>query len=103
MTPAGIERAIFRFVAQHLNRCATAVRTLKMEITYNLCTFARFGVQCIDISAFMCQYLFINYQLSKVKVKGRVWGLFGTAACKAIVPLPPTSSPQSSPEAPRTT
>ena len=24
MTPAGIERATFRFVAQHLNHCATA-------------------------------------------------------------------------------
>jgi len=25
MTPAGIEPATFRFVAQHLNHCATAV------------------------------------------------------------------------------
>ena len=25
MTPAGIEKATFRFVAQHLNHCATAV------------------------------------------------------------------------------
>jgi len=36
------------------------------------------------------------------KVKGDVWGLFGTAACRPIVPLPPMSSPHSSPEAPRT-
>ena len=28
MTPAGIEPATFRFVAQHLNHCATAVRNL---------------------------------------------------------------------------
>ena len=39
----------------------------------------------------------------KKKVKGHVWGLFGTAACRPIVPLPPMSSPHSSPEAPRTT
>ena len=32
-----------------------------------------------------------------------VWGFFGTAACRPIVPLPPVSSPHSSPEAPRTT
>ena len=25
MTPAGIQQASFRFVAQHLNHCATAV------------------------------------------------------------------------------
>ena len=39
----------------------------------------------------------------KVKVKGRVWGFFGAAACRPIVPLPPMSYPHSAPEAPRTT
>jgi len=29
MTQAGIEPATFRFVAQHLNHCATAVTLLK--------------------------------------------------------------------------
>ena len=33
MTPAGIEPATFRFVAQHLNHCATAVPT---EVKYCL-------------------------------------------------------------------
>ena len=32
-----------------------------------------------------------------------MWGFFGTAACRPIVPLPPISSLHSSPEAPRTT
>ena len=32
MTPAGIEPATFRFVAQHLNRCATAVPFLKCRV-----------------------------------------------------------------------
>jgi hypothetical protein len=44
-----------------------------------------------------------NGHLVEVKVKGRVWGIFGTAACRLIVPLPPISSPHSSPEARRTT
>ena len=26
--------------------------------------------------------------ISSLEVKGRVWGLFGTAACRPIVPLP---------------
>jgi len=33
MTPAGIEPATFRFVAQHLNHCATAVPLLEQYIT----------------------------------------------------------------------
>jgi len=36
MTPAGIEPATFRFVAQHLNHCATAVpSSLKNEVKYD--------------------------------------------------------------------
>jgi len=38
-----------------------------------------------------------------LKVKGRVWGFFGIAAYRPIVPLPPVSSLHSSPEVPRTT
>jgi len=33
LTPAGIEPATFRFVAQHLNHCATAVPHKKQEPT----------------------------------------------------------------------
>ena len=35
MTPAGIEPATFRFVAQHLNHCATAVPTYKVYLLPN--------------------------------------------------------------------
>ena len=41
MTPAGIEPATFRFVAQHLKHCATAVRTLITAhwVITGTCTF----------------------------------------------------------------
>ena len=44
MTPSGIEPATFRFVAQHLNHCATAVPRAFLKY---LCTFkvpCRFGL-----------------------------------------------------------
>ena len=41
MTPAGIEPATFRFVAQHLNHCATAV-------TQYITTFAMYKQKCIQ-------------------------------------------------------
>ena len=34
MAPAGIEPATFRFVAQHLNHCATAVPLITMVFLY---------------------------------------------------------------------
>ena len=44
----------------------------------------------------------LNLKL-KLKLKFTCGGLFGTSACRPIVPLPPMSSSHSSPEAPRTT
>jgi len=35
MTPSGIEPATFRFVAQHLNHCGTAVPCDTTGISYN--------------------------------------------------------------------
>ena len=35
MIPSGIEPAIFRFVAQHLNHCATAVPTIQIMVDQN--------------------------------------------------------------------
>jgi len=34
MTPSGIESATFRFVAQHLNHCATAGREGKLQVRW---------------------------------------------------------------------
>ena len=34
MTPAGIEPATFRFVAQHLNHCATAIPDLTVHVLF---------------------------------------------------------------------
>ena len=45
MTTAGIEPATFRFVAQHLNHCATAVPLV--DITYVPCLF-------VDLKPFYC-------------------------------------------------
>ena len=36
MTPTGIERATFRFVAQHLNHCAIAVLRIKQNFFLKL-------------------------------------------------------------------
>jgi len=37
LTPAGIEQATYRFVAQHLNQCATTVLTFTIHVS-NLIT-----------------------------------------------------------------
>ena len=36
LTPAGIEPATFRFVAQHLNHCATAVLDIRLKRMLNM-------------------------------------------------------------------
>ena len=60
MTLAGIEQATFRFVAQHLNHCATAVLTTFMYyIEYNssitfLGAFAKFRKAAVSSVMFNC-------------------------------------------------
>ena len=39
LTPAGIEPATFRFVAQHLNHCATAIPMSVINLIIFLCVF----------------------------------------------------------------
>ena len=53
LTPAGIEPATFRFVAQHLNHCATAVPTILCETFFilrrtgwNMIENVRLHVEC---------------------------------------------------------
>jgi len=50
LTPAGIEPATFRFVAQHLNHCATVVPT---GIQYNalLYTTAYISYMCVSLQS----------------------------------------------------
>jgi hypothetical protein len=49
MIPSGIEPAIFRFVAQNLNNCATAVPLLNMDISFMLS-----GKKSIEITGGKC-------------------------------------------------
>jgi len=41
MTPAGIETATFRFLAQHLNHCATVVTQLYYKYIMNYINYNR--------------------------------------------------------------
>jgi len=60
MTPAGIEQATFRFVAQHLNHCATAVpvlqETSQIRVSRQARTnvggrsFSQYSKEAIDVS-----------------------------------------------------
>ena len=54
MTPAGIEPATFRFVAQHLNHCATAVP----HIAHKLRDFQGEKIIRHEMSVFFCLYSF---------------------------------------------
>ena len=51
MTPPGIEQATFRFVAQHLNYCATTV-PVKLLITWR--KSIRHGLRCENSNRFKC-------------------------------------------------
>ena len=44
LTPAGIEPSTFRFVAQHLNHCATAVPGKAISVTYSERVFVVLGI-----------------------------------------------------------
>ena len=48
MSPAGIEPANFRFVAQHLNHCATAVPIIYLFIHLCMCNWRNGGIRNSD-------------------------------------------------------
>ena len=56
MTPAGIEPATFRFVAQHLNHCATAVpskptcKVLNLHHAMNMCKYGGVAPRIVNLS-----------------------------------------------------
>jgi len=62
LTPTGIEIATYRFVAQHLNHCATAVKGV---IIFMLCVFVlvfyiycqSFAAQSVDSLRSECTYV----------------------------------------------
>ena len=60
MTQAGIELAIFRFVAQHLNHCATAVPSFRKKPFYfsspHIPSFYWFYSVCFDVQASSYEY-----------------------------------------------
>jgi len=49
MTPSGIESATFRFVAQHLNHCASAVPLSLLRFHLHICDYGNQShkVHCI--------------------------------------------------------
>ena len=59
MTPAAIESATFRFVAQHLNHCATAIRHIYV-LQLNLCMTSQLPV---FIRAARCSELLLKVDL----------------------------------------
>jgi len=90
MTPAGIEPATFRFVAEHLNRCATAVpNNSNNNYYYYLCVFAGFFHGVIKIFALLEFYaaLVTNYQSTlrkSPKSKDLMKYLFTTQKMKTL-------------------
>ena len=66
MTPAGIEPATFRFVAQHLNHCATAAPTTSVVYGWNMrmsITDVREYVNdmnCVKLFRLFCKYAVTN-------------------------------------------
>ena len=67
LTPPGIEPATFRFVVQHLNRCATAVLRIKLAfrfISWGRCTVKQPSNLCISFTVVHRFLIFICHSCS---------------------------------------
>ena len=63
MTPAGVEPATSRFVAQHLNHCATAVPSNNMERHFKLVSQIR------SWYSWQCTSMYVTF------VQNKIWKL----------------------------
>ena len=73
LTPAGIEPVTFRFVAQHLNHCATAVTPLRLNTEYEFLDSRQRAVLQFGSLAGHYQVLILKKQLL---LNGLLWGEF---------------------------
>ena len=53
MTPSGIEPVTFRFVAQHLNHCATTMK----------------AISCIELPVSLCLYIACRLEIRRLVVR----------------------------------
>jgi hypothetical protein len=60
MTPSGIEPAAFRFVAQYLNHCATAVPYVVVVVVVVVVIIIRYG--CLFVTGIFFLVLLLNQQ-----------------------------------------
>jgi hypothetical protein len=58
MTPAGIEPATFRFVAQYVNHCATALPHIYIYI----CVYIMYVCMYMDVSGELYAFVYVNLE-----------------------------------------
>ena len=62
MTPAGIEPATFRFVAQHLNHCATVAPSF---VESGVVCFGRVHITAVNIQVACCSETSVSFYKNK--------------------------------------
>jgi len=86
---SAIEPATFRFVAQHLNHCATAVPSGKViSITYSECAFVTLGIRackCHRFCALLCCYVHFYSIFVRYLINGTIFCKKKFGKCKLYV------------------